>query len=765
MRIPLDYYRILGVTIQATDEQLNQAYHDRGAQLPRREYSASAIESRRNLIEEAYRILSHQEKRDRYNSEFLEKTYQARTQEYGRTPTQENLKDSEAIYDRTPWIDILPEQFVGALLILQDLGEYELVLRLGIAQLNKGVDLLDELNNRDEPIAIERSDIILTLALAYLELGREQWQQEEYQNAAISGQMGLDLLLEEGLFPSVRDEIQVDLAKLRPYRILTLLSLYPGENSQREQGLQLLRDMLQARGGIDGKYDDGSGLDIDRFLRFIQQVRQQLTTLEQQQLFEVEADRPSAVATYLIVYTLLARGFAERQPALIVNAKQLLALLSKRQDVYLERAVCALLLGQTDEASEVLTMSQDIEPLEFIRQNSQGAPDLLPGLCLYGEHWLQTEVLTQFRDLANRRDSLKEYFADANVQNYLERLPLHLEEIATAKTTTTKEQRFSEGDKAGFNDVSSSKFTRRAKLSQQIISNVVEHLTMENRGLEQTRSSHKNVRPIHTTMTTLEKPMRSTHSTAPKENKKISYLFDNNAVVGNPNSNRVNRPRKKASTWLILSKIGQKALQKLLQSSKNQRQPWQNRYLLIVPAAIASMGIVGFLYAQAQLKQDPTPQIEEEQVSVRLDLPQIHLPPKPAQTAPVSKVLTKETAREVIQAWLASKAQAFGSTHKVDQLKTILLPPLLTQWQKRAEDAKKANTHMQYRHSISVRSVQTNEQKPDLAIVEAQIKEIARNYLAGKPNQANSYDDTLVVRYELVRQQNRWMIKNLKVVK
>jgi ARC6-like, IMS domain/DnaJ domain len=742
VRIPLDYYRILGVTIQATDEQLNQAYHDRGAQLPRREYSAEAIESRRNLIEEAYRILSHQEKRDRYNSEFLEKTYQARAQEYGRTPTQESLKDSEAIYDRTPWIDILPEQFVGALLILQDLGEYELVLRLGITELNKRADLL-ELNNSDEPKAIEHSDIILTLALAYLELGREQWQQEEYQNAAISGQMGLDLLLEEGLFPSVRDEIQIDLAKLRPYRILTLLSVYPEESSQREQGLQLLRDMLQARGGIDGKYDDGSGLDIDRFLRFIQQVRQQLTTLEQQQLFEVEADRPSAVATYLIVYTLLARGFAERQPGLIVNAKELLALLSKRQDVYLERAVCALLLGQTDEASEVLTMSQDIEPLEYIRQNSQGAPDLLPGLCLYGEHWLQTEVLTQFRDLANRPDSLKEYFADTNVQNYLERLPLHLEEIATAKITTTKEQR-----------------------SQQLISSVVEHLTLENRGLEQTRSSHKNVRPIHSTMTTLEKPMRSKHSTAPKENKKISYLFDNGGVVGNPNSNRVTRPRKKASTLLILSKIGQKALQKLLQPSRNKRRPsWQNRYLLIVPAAIASMGMVGFLYAQAQLKQDPTPQIEEEQVHIRLDQPQIHLPPKPAETPPVKQVLTKETAREVIQTWLASKAQAFGSTHKVDQLKTILLPPLLTQWQKRAEDAKKANTHMQYRHSISVRSVQTNEQKPDLAIVEAQIKEIARNYLAGKPNQANSYDDTLVVRYELVRHQDRWMIKNLKVVK
>ena len=32
MRIPLDYYRILGVPIQAIDTQLSQAYHDRALQ-------------------------------------------------------------------------------------------------------------------------------------------------------------------------------------------------------------------------------------------------------------------------------------------------------------------------------------------------------------------------------------------------------------------------------------------------------------------------------------------------------------------------------------------------------------------------------------------------------------------------------------------------------------------------------------------------------------------------------------------------------------
>ncbi|QYO62996.1 PAS domain S-box protein [Leptolyngbya sp. 7M] len=43
MRIPLDYYRILGLPIQATAEQLQQAHRDRIQQLPRREFSEAAI--------------------------------------------------------------------------------------------------------------------------------------------------------------------------------------------------------------------------------------------------------------------------------------------------------------------------------------------------------------------------------------------------------------------------------------------------------------------------------------------------------------------------------------------------------------------------------------------------------------------------------------------------------------------------------------------------------------------------------------------------
>lgn len=92
--------------------------------------------------------------------------------------------------------------------------------------------------------------------------------------------------------------------------------------------------------------------------RFIQQLRNYLTVAEQHQLFEAESKRPSAVATYLAVYASLAKGFAQRQPALIRQAKHLLIRLSRRQDVHLEQSLCAMLLGQTEEATRVLELAR-----------------------------------------------------------------------------------------------------------------------------------------------------------------------------------------------------------------------------------------------------------------------------------------------------------------------------------------------------------------------------------------------------------------------
>jgi DnaJ-class molecular chaperone len=96
VRIPLDYYRILGVPIQATDSQLSQAYHDRALQLPRREYSDAAIEARKQLLDEAYSVLSDPEQRAEYDAGFLAATQAAAKGSSPRTHPQRATRTRRA---------------------------------------------------------------------------------------------------------------------------------------------------------------------------------------------------------------------------------------------------------------------------------------------------------------------------------------------------------------------------------------------------------------------------------------------------------------------------------------------------------------------------------------------------------------------------------------------------------------------------------------------------------------------------------------------
>jgi DnaJ-class molecular chaperone len=93
VRIPLDYYRILGLPIQATAEQRSQAYRDRTLQLPRREYSEAAIASRKQLLDEAYAVLCDPEQRSAYDASFLAKTYEQEPDQQLGTPRNQRSDD------------------------------------------------------------------------------------------------------------------------------------------------------------------------------------------------------------------------------------------------------------------------------------------------------------------------------------------------------------------------------------------------------------------------------------------------------------------------------------------------------------------------------------------------------------------------------------------------------------------------------------------------------------------------------------------------
>ncbi|XZN90358.1 MAG: IMS domain-containing protein [Microcoleus sp.] len=770
MLIPLDYYRILGLPIQATAEQLQQAHRDRTLQLPRREYSEVAIVARKQLLDEAYAVLSDSEGRKAYDASFLAKTYD-RESEAGILAQNPRLKAStgaatvlqEAETDwqesgvldatpdpHTPSIEIDDNQFVGVLLVLQELGEYELVQKLGRPYLNNGSSAIAQGRFGDPQLV--RPDIVLTIALSCLELGREQWQQGQYQNATKSLDAGQELLLRESLFPSVRGEMQTDIYKLRPYNILQLLSLPEEKVSERRQGLKILREMLEERGGIDGSDDDRSGLGIEDFLRFVQQLRKHLTSSEQQTLFEAEASRPSAVGTYLSVYTLLAQGFAARQPSMIRRAKLMLMQLGRRQDVHLEKAVCSLLLGQTEEASRALELSSEKEPLAFIRENSQDSPDLLPGLCLYAEHWLQEEVFPHFRDLAKQSVSLKDYFADPKVQAYLESLP---QDTETANEWVVAQPR------------STAKAQARATLTS----------SLQPSPAITGRSPTVTLTPGPATIPPPGQSPKYEETAAPPIPPVIPQDSTATPTGHPPSSSSKERRRPHSSRRSAKSSAGpmgdlvDRARTLGSQISAQVQSMPRNRLALLLVAGFLSLLILWLIFSilGGILQALSGPSLQGEQALVSLEAPPIEIPPlapaapDPGTPAPASGAVTEETAEQILQSWLSAKAAALGPNHAIDELKQVLTEPALSRWQLMAEAQQRNNAHQRYTHKLEITKVTTNPTNPDRTEVEAQVTEKADVF--DREQLVTSRNENLRIRYDLIRQDGQWRIMDWQVMK
>jgi hypothetical protein len=765
VRIPLDYYRILGLPLAASGEQLRQAYSDRIVQLPRREYSSSAITSRKQLLEEAYVVLSNPKERSSYDQLYLANVYDPEgSTTHSAIAVENRLQENNGTAEaKSLGIDISQDELVGALLILQELGEYELVVKLGRPYLvNKNGTVssanVNGLTNEEFHERAERPDIILTVALACLELGREEWQQGHYENAALSLETGQDLLIKENLFPSVRAEIQADLCKLRPYRILELLALPEEKTAERRQGLELLQNVLEERGGIDGTGNDQSGLNIDDFLRFIQQLRYHLTAAEQQKIFEAESKRPSAVATYLAVYALIARGFAQGQPALIRQARQMLTRLGKRQDVHLEQSLCALLLGQTELATRSLELSQEYEALAFIREKSEDSPDMLPGLCLYGERWLHNEVFPHFRDLVNNQASLKEYFADEQVQAYLESLPTDVQK----SNETVTNLKSSAPIQTNTNPRPSNSTASYRQFSSRTENG--ENLETPSRG----KSVHSNYSPP--SFTTSATP--STSANGQPEQNSLAQLGSGERIARGTN-HHLNRSAK-ANAPAPTQKRRRRKAAPASNSRHHQRPRFPNtlegktRLVWMIFGSFAGIVVLWFLLTSSfgLLKNlfSPAPSLKGEQLSVQLNEPPIPIPDQNSKPQSPAGVLTEATAQEVVQTWLSTKAAALGVNHDISTLDQILMGSTLSKWKAIVQQDKVENRYRKYTHTVKVESLKTTETDQNNATVDATVTELAEFYDNGQINQQKSYNEKVRVRYDLVRVDNSWRIKDMSVI-
>ncbi|QUY41280.1 IMS domain-containing protein [Acaryochloris marina] len=713
MRIPLDLYQILGVPIQATPEQVEQAFADRCQQLPRQEYSKSAIAARTQLLQDAHAVLSNSDARTAYDQSILA---ESAPPDIGSMELQES-------------------QLVGALLLLQEQSDYERIAHLGAEYLKRSIDLnrLPSANNGSD------EDVILAMALANLEAGRECWQQKQFEKASDVLQSGLKLLTQEQLFSAVQREIELDLYKLRPYRILELLAEPEGDINKRQQGFSLLQVMLDERGGIDGPQDDLSGLSVDDFLRFIQQLRCHLTVKEQQDLFTKESERPSAVASYLLVYALVAKGCSQGKPEFIQQAKLALTELADRQDIQVEKSMCYLLLGQPGAAIQTLPLSRDQESLEFIHQYSEGSEDLVPGLFLYTERWLQQEVYPYFRDLADTQVSLQSYFNDEHIQAYLNGLaPEPVSPRMPAATTSADLPLLAN---QGSDTLSSA---REGRLSTQ---------AAHRQDVKRSRSQGKQ--PVPTQNVT---PLTAVKGLDGTQKRPITPITPASAPkVESSDDGRRNEGVSKA---------------------RRQRSQLQYRRWFFAAGAVALVLLALFgLISQCSREEDPVPDVENlspepaspdpiptpasPSVSPTAS-PPIAIPtPSPAPAT--SEEITTTSARQIIQSWQSAKAEAMGKDHQLASLDKILAEPSLSEWKTGAQSDQANRIHLEYTFDdLKINAIK--QQSPTEATVEATVTETAKVFEGGQQTTDAYTGDTYRVRYQLVREQEQWKIKQMKVL-
>ena len=386
MELPLDHFRLLGISPVASAEQVLRTLQQRLERLPSEGFTAEALESRAELLRSSADLLCDTDRRE----------------DYERLLTELSANDEDAL----PALEVASNHEVGALMLLMEAGQ--------AAEAFEGARRALQPPQAPALGSGRELDLSLLSALASRQAAEERRRDRRFEAAAQVLQQGIQLLQRMGQQQHQREELEAELQSLLPFRILDLLSRDLNDSKNRDFGQELLQSLVQRRGGLDGDQD----LDFpqEAFQSFFQQIRGFLTVQEQIDLFQCWSEAGSVTAEFLSAYALTASGFAQRKPERIQLA---LNRLEQLQDVGVEpeMACLHLLLGHTRQAESCFQRGSDEALKEWARQQGE---DPLAGLCVYCCDWLERQVLPCYRDLDADPD-LEAYFSDRDVQAFIER--------------------------------------------------------------------------------------------------------------------------------------------------------------------------------------------------------------------------------------------------------------------------------------------------------------------------------------------------------
>jgi len=387
LELPIDHFRLLGVSPSANAEEVLRAFQLRLDRPPKQGFTYEVLAQRSELLRLSADLLSNPIERQSYEL---------------------------ALIEGSSGLDLSSNREVAGLLLLWESNASFQAFKLAKKALQP--PQAPALGSGRE------SDLTLIAALSCRDASIDEQASRRYASGADLLQEGIQLLQRMGKLVEERKTLEADLEALLPYRILDLISREKEDEKSHQEGLVLLEDFVNKRGGLEGKRNSEkiAGLNQNDFELFFLQIRKFLTAKEQSKLYVNWYRRGSEDAGFLAAFALIASGFSYRKPELLQEARKYLRNINITGFDPMPLIGCLdLLLGDVQQAEARFRSSSD-EKLKDWLDNYPG--ETLAALCDYCRNWLKKDVLTGFSDVETQTVNLDDWFASQEVQIYVEQL-------------------------------------------------------------------------------------------------------------------------------------------------------------------------------------------------------------------------------------------------------------------------------------------------------------------------------------------------------
>jgi len=387
LELPIDHFRLLGVSPSANAEEVLRAFQLRLDRPPKQGFTYEVLAQRSELLRLSADLLSNPTQRQSYEL---------------------------ALIEGSSGLELSSKREVAGLLLLWESNASLQAFKLAKKALQP--PQAPALGSGRE------SDLTLIAALSCRDASIDEQACRRYASGAELLQEGIQLLQRMGKLVEERKTLETDLEILLPYRILDLLSRDKEDDQSHQEGLRLLEDFVNKRGGLEGKRNAEkiAGLNQNDFELFFLQIRKFLTAEQQSKLYINWYRRGSEDAGFLAAFALIASGFSSKNPELLQEARKYLRNININGFDAMPLIGCIdLLLGDVMQAEARFRSSSD-EKLKDWLDNYPG--ETLGALCDYCRNWLKKDVLVGFRDLEIQTVNLDDWFGTKEVQEYVEQL-------------------------------------------------------------------------------------------------------------------------------------------------------------------------------------------------------------------------------------------------------------------------------------------------------------------------------------------------------